>query len=97
MESRLETPRLFGDARMPATQPLRAETFVYESYVIEITARVRDKPEMHSSYYKSYGREQFSRLLPFLKPGFHHVKWTLQTETKRKACFHYSGGNNQSA
>ena len=41
-------PPLFGDATMPATQPLWAESYVYASDVIKITARVRDKPEIHS-------------------------------------------------
>ena len=66
MASRLEPPRLFGDARMPATQPLWAESCVYASDVINMT-RVSDKPEMHSPYRKFYGRAPLARLLPFLK------------------------------
>ena len=46
--SRLEAPRLFGDARMPPMQPLWAEACTYASNVINMTARFRDKPDMHS-------------------------------------------------
>ena len=65
----LEAPRLFGDARLPSTGPLWAEARNYD-----MTARVRDKPDMHSPYRKFHGRALFARLLPFLKPGFHHEK-----------------------
>ena len=59
-----------------------------------VTARVRDKPDMHSPYRKFHGRAPFARLLPFLKPGFHHVKRTLKSEPKAEACFYLNGGNN---
>ena len=73
MASRLEAPRVFGDAKMPPTQPLWAEACKYASDVINMTAWVRDKPDMHLPYRKFHGRPPFARLLPFLKPGFHHV------------------------
>ena len=97
MASRLEAPRLIGDAKMPPTQPLWAEACNYASDVINMTARVRDKPDMHSPYRKFHGRPPLSRLLPFLKPGFHHVRRTLKSEPKAEACFYLNGGNNHSA
>ena len=97
MASRLEAPRLFGDAKMTPTQPLWAEACKYASDVINITARVTDKPGMHSPYRKFHGRPPFARLLPFLKPGFHHVRRTLKSEPKAEACFYLNGGNNHSA
>ena len=48
MASRLEAPRLFRDAQMPPTQPLWAESCKYASDVTNMTARVRDKPDMYS-------------------------------------------------
>ena len=97
MASRLEAPRLFGDAQMPPTQPLWAESCKYASDVINMTARVRDKPDMYSPYRKFYGRPPFARLLPFLKPGFHHVRRAHKSEPKAEACFYLNGGNNHSA
>ena len=46
--SHLEPPRLFGDAEMPPTQPLRDEACKYASDVIIMTARVKDKSDMYS-------------------------------------------------
>ena len=97
LASRLETPRLFGDAKMPPTQPLWAEACKYASDVINMTARVRDKPDMHSPYSKFHGRPPFARLLPFLKPGFHHVRRTLRSAPMAEACFYLNVGNNHSA
>ena len=76
MASCLEAPRLFGDARLPPTGPLWAEAGKYASDVLNMTARVMGKPDMHSPYRKFYGRAPFARLVPFLKPGFHLVKRT---------------------
>ena len=95
--SRLNAPRLSGDAKMPPTQPLWAKVCKYASDVINMTARVRDKPDMHSPYRKLHGRPPFARLLPFLKPGFHHVRRTLESELKAEACFYLNGGDNHSA
>ena len=86
MVSRLDDPRPIGDARMPVMQPLWVESCVYASDVINTTARVRDNPEMHSPCREFYGRAPFSRVLPFLKPGFHHVRRTLMTEPKAEGC-----------
>ena len=97
MAPRLEASRLFGDARMPSTQPLWAESCKYASDVINMTARIRNKPDMRSPYRKFYGRAPFARLLPFLKPGFHHVRRTLKTEPKAEACYFLDGGNHHSA
>ena len=97
MASRLEAPRLFRDANLPPTQPLWAEACMYASDVINMTARVGDKPEMLSPYRKFHGRAPFARLLPFLKPGFHHVRRTLKSEPKAEACFYLNGGNHHSA
>ena len=62
---RLEPPSLFGDARMPATLPLWAESCVYASNVINMTARVTDQPAMYAPYRNVYVRAPFARLLPF--------------------------------
>ena len=97
MASRLEAPRLFRDANLPPTQPLWAEACMYASDVINMTARVGDKPDMFSPYRKFHGRAPFARLLPFLKPGFHHVRRTLKSEPKAEACFYLNGGNHHSA
>ena len=97
MASRLEAPRLFGDAKMPSTQPLWAEACKYASDVINMTARVRDKPDMHSPYRRFYGRSPFARLLPFLKPGYHHVRRALKTGPKAEPCFYLNSGNHHSA
>ena len=50
MASRLEAPRQFGEAKILPTQSLWAEARRYASNVINMTARVRDKPGMHSPY-----------------------------------------------
>ena len=84
MASRLEAPRLFSDAKTPPTQPLWAEACTYASDVINMTARVRDKPDMHSSYRTFHGRPPFTWLVSFLIPGFHHVRTTLKSEPKRR-------------
>ena len=70
---------------------------MYASDVINMTARVGDKPDMLSPYRKFHGRAPFARLLPFLKPGFHHVRRTLKSEPKAEACFYLNGGNHHSA
>ena len=70
MAFRLEPPRLFGDAKMLPTQPLWAEECKYASDVINMTTRLRNKPDMHSPYRKFHGRPPFAPHLPFLKPGF---------------------------
>ena len=97
MASRLEAPRLFRDTKLPPTQPLWTEACMYASDVINMTARVGDKPDMFSPYRKFHGRAPFARLLPFLKPGFHHVRKTLKSEPKAEACFYLNGGNHHSA
>ena len=96
MASRLEAPRLFGDERMPPMQPLWAEACKYASDVINMTARVRDKPDMHSPYRRFYGRALFARLLPFLNPGFHHAR-TLKARPKGEARFYLNSRNHHSA
>ena len=62
-----------------------------------MTARVRDKLDMRSTYRKFYGRAPFARLLPFLKPSVYHVRRTLKTEPKVEVCIHLTGGSHQSA
>ena len=67
---------------------------MHASDVINMTARLRDKPDMRSWYRKFYGRAPFARLFPFLQPGFHHaIRRTLKTEPKAETCF----GNHHSA
>ena len=44
-----------------------------------------------------WGRPPFALLLPFPKPGFHHVRRILKCEPKAEACFYLNGGNNHSA
>ena len=97
MASRLEAPRLFRDAKMPPTQLLWDETCKYASDAINMTARVRDKPDMLSPYRTFNGRPPFARLLPFLKPGFHHVRRTLKSEPQAEACVYLNSGNNHSS
>ena len=70
MASSLEAPRLFDDARLTSTGPPRAEACKYGCDVLNMTARVREYRTFH-------GRWPFARLLPFLRPGFHHMKRTL--------------------
>ena len=91
---RLEPPRLFWDPNMPLTQPLWAEACKNVSGVINMTARVRDKPDTHSPYRNFHGGRRFARLLPFLKLGFYHVRRNLKTEPKAEACFYLNGGDN---
>ena len=91
MASFLEDPRLFGDMRLPSTRLFWAEACNYAYDVLNMTARVRDEWDMDSAYQTFHGRV---RLLPFLKPGFHHVKRTLTSEPMAEACFYLNGGNN---
>ena len=85
MASCLEAPRLFGGVHLQPTGPLWAEACVQASDAINMSTRVSDKPDMLSPYQKLYGRAPFPRLLPFLKPGFHHVKRALKSEPKAQA------------
>lgn len=78
---------MFSDERITTTQPLWDESCVYTSDVINMTATVKDNPEMHTPYHKFDGRAPFARLLAFLKPGFHHDSRVLKTEQKEEACF----------
>ena len=97
MASCLEPLRIFSDAKMPPTQPLWTDSFKYASDVINMMARVRDKPDMHSPCRTFHGRPPFARLLPLLKLGVHHVRRTLTSEPKAEACFYLNGENNHSA
>ena len=89
----LEAPRLFCGVPLPPTGPLWAEECVYACDALNITARVRDKPDKLSPYQEFHGKASFPRLLPFLKPGFYHVKWTPKSEAKVQACFFLIGGS----
>ena len=82
MAPRLKAPRLVGDARMPPTQFLSAKACKYACNVINLTVRVRDKPDMHLPYRPFYGKAPFARPLPFLKPDFQHVRRTLNAVLK---------------
>ena len=97
VEARLREREKQRKRRTPPTQPLWAEACKYASDVINMTARVGNKPGMYSPFRKFYGRPAFARLLPFLMPGFHHVRRTVQCEPKAKACFYLNGGNNHSS
>ena len=55
---------------------------MHASDAINVSARVSDKPGMLLPYLKLDGRAPFPRLLPFPKPGFHHVKRALKSEPK---------------
>ena len=66
---------------------------MHASDAINVSARVSDRPGMLSPYQKLYGRAPFPRLLPFLKPGFYHVKRTLKSEPKAQVCFFLNSGN----
>ena len=94
MASCLEAPRLFGGVPLPPTGPLWAEACVHASDAINVSARVSDKRHILSPYQKLYGRAPFPRLLPFLKPGFHHVERALTSEPKAQVCFFLNGGSN---
>ena len=67
---------------------------MHASDAINVLARVSDKPGMLSPYQKLYGRAPFPRLLPFLKPDFHHVKRALKSEPKAQVCFFFNSGSN---
>ena len=92
----LETPRLLGEARSPPTGSLSAEACKYACDVLNMTARVRDKPDVHSPYRAFRCRAPLARLLPSLMPGFHRVKRTLKSESKAEACLYLKGGNKHS-
>ena len=94
MASCLEAPRLFGAVPLPPTDSLWAEACVHASDASNVSARVSDRPGMLSPYQKLYGRAPLPRLLPFLKPGFHHVKRTLKSEPKAQVCFFLNSGSN---
>ena len=96
MASCLEPPRLLGGVPLPPTGPLLAEACVQARITTNASARVSDKPDIVSPFQKLYGRATFSRLLPFLKPGFHNLKRVLESEPKAKACFFLSSGRNHS-
>ena len=51
----LEAPRLFGESKMPPTEPFWSEACKYASNVLNMTAAVKDNPDMHSRYRKFYG------------------------------------------
>ena len=94
MASCLEALRSFGGVPLPPTGHLWAEACVHASDAINMSARVSDKPDMLSPYKKVYGRAPFPRLLPCLKPGFHHVKTALKSEPKVQACFFWNSGSH---
>lgn len=89
----LEASHLLGDLKVPSTGVLWAEACKHASDLINMPTRVEDKPFVHSSYRKFYGRKPLARLLQFLKPGFQHVNRTLKLEPKGIARF-CSGGNH---
>ena len=86
MGSSLDAFRLFDDARLSSTGPLWAEACKCACDLLNMTARVGDKPEKHSPFRTFHGRTPFARLLPFLKPAFHHVKRTAKSEPTVDAC-----------
>ena len=51
----LEAPRLFGGVPLPPTGPLWAEAYVHASDAVNVSVRVRDKPDVLSPYPKLYG------------------------------------------
>ena len=59
-----------------------------------MSARASGNPDKLSPFQKLYGRAPFSRLLPFFKPGSHHVKRALKSEQKAQAFFSLSSGVN---
>ena len=94
ISSCLEAPHLFGGVPLPRTWPLWAEGCVHASDAINVSASVSEKPDMLSPYQNVYGRAPFSRLLPFLEPGFHHVKRALKSEPKAQVCLFLNSGSN---
>ena len=64
------------------------------SDAINVSTKVSVKLDMLSPFLKLCGRAPIPRLLPFLKPGFHHVKRALESEPKKQACFFLSSGSN---
>ena len=69
MASCLEPPRLFGGAKLPPTGALWAEAYQYASDVINMMARVKDKPDMLLPYRMFYGRAPFCAVAPISKAG----------------------------
>ena len=58
----------------------------YGSDVINLTAGVRDKPDMHSPYRKSYGRENaVCDAAPVPETGLSPRREKLKTEPKAEA------------
>lgn len=86
MATRLGAPRLIGGLPLPPIRRPWAEACTYAADVLNMTARARDKPDMLPPHHKRYCRAPFPRLLPFLKPGFHHVSRTLKSEANAQAC-----------
>ncbi|CAM9331376.1 unnamed protein product [Laminaria digitata] len=87
-----ETPRLFGEAGLRPTGPVRAEACNYASDVLNMTARIWDKPERSSPHRQIYGGAPFARLLSFLKPGYHDVPRSLKAYPNVEACCYLNGG-----
>ena len=63
MTSSLSDKRLFKVEKLPPTGPLWAEARHHASNVINMTAKVKDKPGMLSPFQTFYGRAPFARLL----------------------------------
>ena len=78
MASCMEASSLLRGVPLPSTGPL----CVHESDAINVSVRVSDKPDTLSPFRKLYGRAPSPRLLPFPKPGFHHLKRALESEMK---------------
>ena len=78
----LEARRLLGNASLPSTGPLWDGACKYYRDVRNPTARVKETPDVHSPYRTFFGSALAARLFPFLKPGFHHVKKTLNSDPK---------------
>ena len=96
MVSCLEAKRLFDGEKLPPTGPLWAEACHHASDAINMTTRVKDKPDMLSPFQTFYGRAPFARVLPFLQPGFHHLRRSLNSGPKAELCFYLSSGSNHS-
>ena len=90
----LEAKRLLNSEKLPPTGALWEEAYHHASDVINMTARVKDKPDMLSPFQKLYGIAPFVRLLPFQQAGFHHVRRPLNSEPKAELCFYLSSGSN---
>ena len=85
-----EAVLLFPDVEFPARALnwglIWPEAWKWMSDVINIMARLDQEPDMLCPYELMYGKRPLRAPLPFLMPGFHHVRRQSKMEAKGEAC-----------